>query len=63
MVQEFMPAMLAKNKGHIVGLASMASWVTPPGMVDYAATKAAVQAFHEGKPVLISISAFVNWFG
>lgn len=40
--------MLQKNKGHIVGLASMASWVAPPGIVDYAATKAAVQALHEG---------------
>ncbi|KIW08428.1 uncharacterized protein PV09_01331 [Verruconis gallopava] len=48
MVKEFMPAMLSKNKGHIVGIASMASWVAPPGMVDYASTKSAVQAFHEG---------------
>jgi short-subunit dehydrogenase len=48
MVKEFMPAMLKKNKGHIVGIASMASWVAPPGIVDYASTKAGVQAFHEG---------------
>jgi all-trans-retinol dehydrogenase (NAD+) len=48
MVKEFMPDMVKKNKGHIVGLASMASFVAPPGIVDYASTKAAVLAFHEG---------------
>jgi hypothetical protein len=41
--------MIRKNKGHIVGLASMASFVAPPGIVDYAATKSAVMAFHEGE--------------
>jgi all-trans-retinol dehydrogenase (NAD+) len=49
MVKEFLPSMVRKNKGHIVGLASMASFVAPPGIVDYAATKAAVMAFHEGE--------------
>jgi all-trans-retinol dehydrogenase (NAD+) len=48
LVKEFMPDMVKKNKGHIVGLASMASFVSPPGIVDYAATKSAVLAFHEG---------------
>jgi all-trans-retinol dehydrogenase (NAD+) len=50
LIKEFMPDMVKKNKGHIVGLASMASFVAPPGIVDYAATKAAVMALHEGKP-------------
>jgi short-subunit dehydrogenase len=48
LAREFMPAMIKANKGHIVGLASMASFVTSPGIVDYASTKAAVMAFHEG---------------
>ena len=48
LVKEFMPTMIEKNKGHIVGIASMASFISPPGIVDYAATKAAVQALHEG---------------
>jgi all-trans-retinol dehydrogenase (NAD+) len=48
LIREYMPDMIKKNKGHIVGLASMASFVAPPGMVDYAATKAAVLALHEG---------------
>lgn len=48
LIREFMPDMVKKNKGHIVGLASMASFVAPPGIVDYAATKAAVMSLHEG---------------
>jgi len=48
MIREFMPEMVRKNKGHIVGIASMASFVAPAGIVDYAATKAAVLALHEG---------------
>lgn len=43
--------MVKKNKGHIVGLASMASFVAPPAIVDYASTKAAVMAFHEGESI------------
>jgi short-subunit dehydrogenase len=49
LTREFLPDMIKKNKGHVVGLASMASFVAPPGIVDYASTKAAVMAFHEGK--------------
>ena len=49
LAQEFLPGMIAKNKGHVVTVASMASYIAIPGMVDYAATKAAVLAFHEGK--------------
>lgn len=48
LIREFMPEMVKKNKGHIVGIASMASFVSPPGIVDYAATKSAVMALHEG---------------
>jgi short-subunit dehydrogenase len=48
LTKEFLPDMIKKNKGHIVGLASMASFVSPPGIVDYACTKSAVLAFHEG---------------
>jgi short-subunit dehydrogenase len=40
--------MIKANKGHIIGIASMASWVTPPGITHYAATKAGVMALHEG---------------
>ncbi|KAF1831532.1 NAD(P)-binding protein [Decorospora gaudefroyi] len=47
-VQEFLPDMLAKKKGHIMGVASLASFVTLAGAVDYSCTKAALLAFHEG---------------
>lgn len=40
--------MIAKNKGHIVTIASTASYAGIGGMVDYTATKAGVLAFHEG---------------
>ncbi|KAF1986931.1 NAD(P)-binding protein [Aulographum hederae CBS 113979] len=46
-VKEFMPDMLKANKGHIVTVASMASFVGPSGIADYSATKAGVLAFHE----------------
>ncbi|KAK3329005.1 hypothetical protein B0H66DRAFT_634253 [Apodospora peruviana] len=47
-VQEFLPAMIKANHGMVVTVASVASWVTVPNMVDYAASKAAAYSFHEG---------------
>jgi len=43
----FLPEMAARNKGHIISIASTASFITVPGMADYCATKAGVLAFHE----------------
>ncbi|KAF3768964.1 NAD(P)-binding protein [Cryphonectria parasitica EP155] len=48
MVQEFLPSMIENNHGMVVTVASIASWVTVPNMVDYAASKAAALSFHEG---------------
>lgn len=48
MVKEFLPDMIKKNHGMVVTVASVAAWVTVPNMVDYAASKAAAYAFHEG---------------
>lgn len=48
-VQAFLPDMIKQNKGHVVTVASMASYVAVAGMIDYAATKAAVLSLHEGK--------------
>ncbi|KAJ4378651.1 hypothetical protein N0V86_005521 [Didymella sp. IMI 355093] len=45
--QAFLPGMIAANKGHVVTVASAASYVSVAGMADYCATKAAVLAFHE----------------
>jgi all-trans-retinol dehydrogenase (NAD+) len=55
LTKEFLPSMIKNNHGHIVGLASMASFVAPPVIIDYACTKSAVLAFHEG-----NISSFAQ---
>jgi all-trans-retinol dehydrogenase (NAD+) len=47
-VREFLPAITAANHGMIVTTASLAAFVTPPGLVEYAASKAAAVSFHEG---------------
>jgi short-subunit dehydrogenase len=47
-VQEFLPGMIAKKKGHVMSTASLASFVSLAGSVDYSCTKAALVAFHEG---------------
>ena len=47
-VKEFMPSMVERNHGHVVTVASMASFVTIAQNVTYSATKAGVLALHEG---------------
>ncbi|KAL5420215.1 hypothetical protein PMIN06_000210 [Paraphaeosphaeria minitans] len=47
-IQAFLPHMIEENKGHVVTVASMASYWSVGGMVDYCATKAAVLCLHEG---------------
>jgi all-trans-retinol dehydrogenase (NAD+) len=47
-VQEFLPGMIAKKKGHIMSTASLAAFLGLAGMVDYSCTKAGLIAFHEG---------------
>lgn len=47
-VKEFLPGMIRNDKGHVVTVASLASFATLPRMTDYAATKASAMAFHEG---------------
>ncbi|KAJ5915252.1 hypothetical protein N7454_011147 [Penicillium verhagenii] len=48
LLKEFLPAMVDRNHGHIVTVASMASFMTQASNVDYACTKAATLALHEG---------------
>jgi len=48
MVREFLPAMIKKDKGHVVTIASMASFIVHAQNVDYSCTKASALAFHEG---------------
>ncbi|KAK3313346.1 hypothetical protein B0H66DRAFT_565922 [Apodospora peruviana] len=45
--QQFLPRMVQRNKGHIVTVASIASFVALATAADYSATKAGALAFHE----------------
>jgi short-subunit dehydrogenase len=40
--------MIANNHGMIVTVASLAAYLSAPSMIDYASSKAAALAFHEG---------------
>jgi all-trans-retinol dehydrogenase (NAD+) len=46
-VREFCPAMLRKNKGHVVTISSMSGYVSPPGLSEYSGSKAAATAIDE----------------
>ena len=43
-----LPRMRERGRGHVVNVASSASWVAPPGEVTYSATKHAVLALTDG---------------
>ncbi|KAK0714096.1 hypothetical protein B0T26DRAFT_651161 [Lasiosphaeria miniovina] len=45
--QQFLPSMIEQNKGHVVTVASIASFVALATAADYSATKAGALAFHE----------------
>ncbi|KAJ6282858.1 hypothetical protein J3E71DRAFT_361629 [Bipolaris maydis] len=55
LIQQFVPDIVAKNKGHIVSVASIASYLTSAANVDYATTKAAALAFYEASGVKTTI--------
>ncbi|VVT49153.1 uncharacterized protein SAPINGB_P002129 [Magnusiomyces paraingens] len=44
----FLPHMIKTNHGHVLTIASLASFTTPAQMVDYCASKAAALVFSEG---------------
>lgn len=48
LTQRVLPGMLARRRGHVVNLASVASWVAAPPLTVYSATKFAVQGFSDG---------------
>ncbi|KAF2653026.1 NAD(P)-binding protein [Lophiostoma macrostomum CBS 122681] len=48
LAHQFLPSMVEHNHGMIITVASLASYLMAPGMVDYGASKAAALAFHEG---------------
>jgi all-trans-retinol dehydrogenase (NAD+) len=47
-VKEFLPAMVKTSHGHIVTIASMASYSVHAAAVDYGCSKASALVFHEG---------------
>ncbi|KAJ5162526.1 Dehydrogenase RED2 [Penicillium capsulatum] len=47
MVREFLPAMVRANHGHVITVASMASFVALGEIADYCGSKASALAFHE----------------
>lgn len=49
LIREFLPGMLAQRKGHIFGVASMATFAATANLVDYCSTKATVLSLHQGE--------------
>jgi all-trans-retinol dehydrogenase (NAD+) len=45
--QQFLPNMIESNKGHVVTMASLASFIALATAADYSATKAGALSFHE----------------
>jgi short-subunit dehydrogenase len=60
-VREFLPGMIEAKKGHIISTASMASYTTCAGMVDYCVSKAAAMAFTDGEFFAFSCFALIRW--
>ncbi|CAO2650902.1 Nn.00g091990.m01.CDS01 [Neocucurbitaria sp. VM-36] len=48
LIREFLPGMLRMKKGHIVTIASMASFVAAPGLLDYCCSKVGALYISEG---------------
>jgi NAD(P)-dependent dehydrogenase (short-subunit alcohol dehydrogenase family) len=48
LVKEFLPEMVRNNHGHVVSVCSTSALMPPPEIVDYAASKAGIQALYEG---------------
>jgi all-trans-retinol dehydrogenase (NAD+) len=62
MIKEFLPSMIENKKGHIIGVASLASYTVVPGIVDYGATKVGVLALYEGKtPSVALVTMYTAW--
>ena len=57
-VKEFLPSMIKNDHGHIVNIASLASFVAIGELADYACSKAGALAFHESLTQEIK-----HWYG
>ncbi len=47
LTHHFLPDMIARNKGHIVNISSIAGWIGPSGLSSYAASKFGLRGFSE----------------
>ncbi|KAK3348638.1 short chain dehydrogenase [Lasiosphaeria hispida] len=48
LIKEFLPDMVKHNHGHIANVCSTSSFVAPPNIVDYSASKAGIRSMHDG---------------
>ncbi|KAK3292932.1 uncharacterized protein B0H64DRAFT_403119 [Chaetomium fimeti] len=48
LIKELLPDMVRNNHGHIFNVCSTSALMPPPDIVDYSASKAGIQALHEG---------------
>ncbi|ROW00436.1 hypothetical protein VPNG_07974 [Cytospora leucostoma] len=46
--KQFLPAMIKADKGHVITVASLASFIVLPPSIEYSVTKAGALVFHEG---------------
>jgi short-subunit dehydrogenase len=63
----FLPEMIARKKGHIVNISSVAGWSAPGGLTHYATSKFGLRGFSEGlrdelKPYDIKVTAVYPYF-
>ncbi len=63
----FVADMIARQKGHIVNISSLAGWSAPAGMTHYAASKFGLRGFSEGlgkevKPYKVKVTAVYPFF-
>ncbi|KNC77804.1 hypothetical protein SARC_09743, partial [Sphaeroforma arctica JP610] len=56
-VRAFLPAMMRRQKGHIITIASVLSHIGARNLTDYCSSKAAVSGFHEALAVELSVTA------
>jgi short-subunit dehydrogenase len=47
-IKEFLPAIIKENHGHVVTIASLASYLAVSPTITYSSSKAGAMAFHEG---------------
>lgn len=61
-MKAFLPEMIKNNKGHIVSIASAASYAGCPKIVDYCASKHAVAGFIEALQLELNVCIFLNLY-